>query len=302
MAQPIQRVATSNVAINTGDIRYIDFSRVFSHFNRKYMGQVDSKGNAQVYLVKITQIPDDTDPAAMLNTNISTAPYTYVTQKSVKAWHKERKAMFERAGISMKSLSPYQRNLSLVLEDGSLTNFNNGLYTNTVEQSVLVNYSQVDDSDSTALTAANLADGFTLTLVGDHVVESTNPLKYTSVACNKSWTEARRKNPHLQDSATNAASDTIDHESSPLSMMRAGTAIAEEILEVAEDEQYSVAPYADGTQDGTMKQAMLVSGAGISASCIVPFPCGLGKFAFEEATSGAVNGRFIFELIDVYDM
>ncbi len=302
MAQPIQRVAVANVACTTGEVRYVDFSRVFAALNRKHMDQVDSKGNAQVYLVKITQKPDDTDPDATLNCNVGSAPYTYVTQKAVKAWHKERKDMFERAGISMKSLSPYTRNLSMVLEDGSLTNFSNGLYTNTVEQSQLVNYSQVDDDDSTALTAANLADGFTLTLVGDHVVESTNPLKYTSVSCNLSWMEARRKNPHLQETATNAASDTIDHESSPLSLMRAGTAIAEEVLEVAEDEQYSMAPYSDTFQQNVMKQAMLTSGAGITDSCIVPFPCGLARLEFEEATSGSVNARFIFELIDVYDM
>ncbi len=65
-----------------------------------------------------------------------------------------------------------------------------------------------------------------MTLTGDHVIENTNPLKYTSVSINKSWCEARRpSNSNLTETATNADAATIDHETSPLMMMRASAGI-----------------------------------------------------------------------------
>ncbi len=157
MAQPLQRIIQTDIVVNTGDQKHVDFSRAFSAYNRKHMKQVDGKGNAQVYLVKVTQQPDISDSSVMLNTVVRTAPNTYVTKAGVKAWHYARKKMFEDQGISLKSLSPYMRELSFVLQDGTNTNLAAGLYTNTLEKSRLVNYSQVDDSGAVALTTENLS-------------------------------------------------------------------------------------------------------------------------------------------------
>ena len=73
-----------------------NFAKLMSSANRKEFKNVDNQGNAQLYTIGMKLYGTNAAAAAF------TAPNTYITQRSVKAWHDARVEMFKKAGIKMK--------------------------------------------------------------------------------------------------------------------------------------------------------------------------------------------------------
>ncbi len=159
------------ISDNTEETHYFDFPNIFSKFGRKQFHQVDSKGNAQVYLIKITQASFTVLIKVMWKQIFSLLPNNYVTKQGVKAWHQARVAMFAKAGIKMKTLSPYMRNLRMELIDGAPATGTtpSDLRAGQSELSTIVNMGQFDESNTGAVTGDDLVDSYTLTLLGDHI-------------------------------------------------------------------------------------------------------------------------------------
>ena len=287
---------------------YFDFPQIFSKFNRKQYHQVDSKGNAQVYLLKITQASYTGSDQGDVRTTLSTAPNTYVTKQAVKAWHQARVAMFDKAGIKMKTLSPYTRNLRMELDTDAPATGNSSaeLRTGSPELSTMVNAGQFDEANTGAVTGDDLVDTYTLHLLDDHVVTQTaETTKYTSVGVNQSWLDARRKPYQVADGSQESGvlDTTIQHGENPLFEARALSGIAEEIVAVAQDEQVQPPPWTDATQTGLVNIAAMYSANNSTQEVIIEVPCGLMKASITDLRgSPAANVIWNIELLDIYDM
>ncbi len=287
---------------------WFDFAQIFSKFNRKQYHQVDSKGNPQIYLLKITQASHTGADQGDVKTVISTAPNSYVTKQAVKAWHKARVAMYAKAGLTMKSLSPYTRNLRMKLETAAPTDGTTAseLTSGAPELSVIVQGAQFDEANTGALTGDDMVDTYTLHLLDDHVTQQTaETTKYTSVGVNQSWLDARRKPYTIADGSeeTGVLATTIQHGENPLFEVRALSGIAEEIVGVAQDEQIQEPPWTDATQAGLVSQAILYTANNSTQEVILEVPCGLLKASITDLRStNAVDVDWNIELLDIYDM
>ncbi len=293
----------------SAEAHYIDASRIFAKINRQSMHQVDLGGNCQVYLMRVSLL-NDSDGASgsfAITADIETAPHNYVTRNAVKAWHNARVEMLGRADTKLSDLSAYARNLRFKLDTSDNSDGQPAeLVAGTVDQSSFVNYAQVDDSSSTALTGANLADHYELTLLGTHVTSSTDPTTmYTTVGINKSWLDKRRKpfDAGADAGAASAGTDdlvTIQAPENPLLEIMAGSAIAEELAEEIQDEQYQEPPWTDSDHYALMSAGFLSANTNMSDSCIVAAPAGLFKITLNAGATSTC--RLMFELIDTYDL
>ena len=308
MAMHTKIVWNEVIADGTTQTKYFDFADIFSKFNRKQYHQVDSGGNAQTYLVKITQASYTGADQGDVKTSLFTAPNSYVTKQAVKAWHKARVAMFGKAGIGMKTLSPYTRNLRMELDTsapaGGTTD--SDLAHKNAELSTLVNAGQFDEANTGAVTGDDLVDTYTLHLLDDHVVTQTSETtKYTSVGVNQSWLDARRKPYAVAEGSLEAgqSATTIQHGENPLFEARALSGIAEEIVGVAQDEQSQPPPWADATQTGLVGIAGLYTANNSTQEVILEVPCGLMKATIQDLRgTNDVNLTWNIELLDIYDM
>ena len=293
---------------NDSEDHWFDFAQIFSNFNRKQYHQVDSKGNAQIYLLKITQASYTGADQGDVRTQLFTAPNSYVTKQAVKAWHDARIAMFKKAGVSMKSLSPYTRNLRMELDTSAPVGGTTAaeLVTGSPELSTMVNAGQYDESNTGAVTGDDLVDTYTLHLLDDHVVTQTSETtKYTSVGVNQSWLDARRKPYAVAEGSLEAgqSATTIQHGENPLFEARALSGIAEEIVGVAQDEQSQPPPWADATQTGLVGIAGLYTANNSTQEVILEVPCGLMKATIQDLRgTNDVNLTWNIELLDIYDM
>lgn len=287
---------------------WFDFAAIFSKLNRKQYHQVDSKGNAQVYLLRIRQQSNNATDNSEIRTTLTTAPNNYVTKQAVKSWHRARIKMLERQGISLKSLSPYTRNLRVQLDTSapSTGTSDGGLTSGIPELSTFVVESQLDSDVSSALTSQSMVDSYTLTVLDDHVVESTDPTrKYTTVGMNKAWLDARRKPYTISDGSleTGMAATAIQHETNPLYEVMSGSGIAEELSEVVQDEQIQEPPWDDGDHIAHMTQGNLYSALNSPQETIIEVPLGLLKANITDLRQ--TNNTTVYweiELIDIYDM
>ena len=293
---------------NTTETHYFDFARIFSKFNRKQYHQVDSKGNAQIYLLKITQASYTGADQGDVRSKLFTAPNTYVTKQAVKAWHKARVAMFAKAGIKMKTLSPYTRNIRMELDASAPAGGTTAaaLDAGSSELSTLVNSGQFDESNTGAVTGDDLVDSYTLHLLGDHVTSQTaETTKYTSVGVNQSWLDTRRK-PYAVGEGSEGAGElatAVQHETNPLFEARALSGIAEEIVEVAQDEQIQAPPWVDADQTALVEQVGMYSANNSTQEVIIEVPCGLMKATIQDLRStNNVSLTWNIELLDIYDM
>ena len=308
MVMQTKIVWNESIADGATESHWFDFAQIFSKFNRRQYHQVDGKGNAQVYLVKITQATYTGADQGDVRSSLFTAPNTYVTKQAVKAWHKARVAMFDKAGIKMKTLSPYTRNLRMKLETGAPDNGTTAseLVSGTPELSTMVNSGQFDEENTGAVTGDDLVDLYTLHLLDNHVVTQTaETTKYTSVGVNQSWLDARRK-PYLVTDAgleTGVSATTVQHGENPLFEARALSGIAEEIIGVAQDEQVQQPPWADSDQTGLVTAAAMYTANNSTQEVILEVPCGLMKANIQDLRStNAVNLVWNIELLDIYDM
>lgn len=298
------------IADGSTESHYFDFAQIFSSFNRKQMHQIDGKGNAQTYLLKITQATYTGADQGDVRTSLFTAPNTYVTKQAVKAWHQSRIAMYRKAGISMKSLSPYTRNLRVLLDASAPSpsgTTDTELRSGQPELSTMVNAAQFDESNTGALTGDDMVDKYTFTLLGDHALDQTvETTKYTTVGVNKSWLDARRQPYAVADSASAEAGVTstlITAPQNPLLESRALSGIAEEIIGVAKDEQVQEPPWSNDTQEALIEVAAMYTANNSTQEVIVEVPLGLMKATIEDLRS-TNNPNLIWniELLDVYDM
>lgn len=307
MAEQNKIIWTEAVGSQATEQVYIDLPRAMSKLNRKQYVQVDAKGNPQVYLCRIRQncFKDSTTGSSETITNITTAPNNYVTKSAVKAWHRARVRMLERQGISLKQLSPYSRHLRVAF-DGNDT-YENELYSGEKPaETVFTVEAQLDSDNSTALTSASMVDGYTLTLVGDHVVESTDPTtKYTTVGVNKSWLDARRQPMNVGDGSGESATELdhlqIAHETNPLYEILSGSSIAEEVSEQVEDDQLTAPPWANLDHSAAMSQGFLYTSHNAVDEIIVEVPLGMMKVDVTDERDGGTV-KWTIEVLDIYDM
>lgn len=301
------RITWSEVlASGTDETVYIDLPRAMSRINRKQYVQVDGQGNAQVYLIRIKQntFTDTPTGSSEVQSILQTAPNNYVTKAAVKAWHRARVRMLERQGISLKQLSPYTRHLRVAF-DGSDTN-ENELYVGPIELTKFAVEAQLDSDVATALTAAAMVDGYTLTLLGDHDIESTDPTtKYNTVGVNKSWLDARRQPMNSNEAAAEPATTLdhlqINHEENPLYEILAGSSIAEEVSEIVEDEQLMAPPWTNSDHYAPMTQGYLYTSHNAQDEIVIEVPLGLLKVELQELRAGGTVSWTI-EVLDIYDM
>lgn len=283
----------------------IESDRAMSKINRKQYHQVDAKGNAQVYLVRIRQYSYTAADNSEVGTTVLTAPNNYVTKSAVKAWHRARIKMLERQGISLKQLSPYNRHLHVAWDSEATPSAQNELYQNDVDDSQFAVEAQLDEDDVGALTSAKMVDNYTLTLLGDHVTTNSagDPTKYDTVGVNKSWLDARRVPVSVNDESDTDV-ETIDHETNPLYEIMAGSSIAEEISEIVQEDQIAKPPWSNSHHDRPMEQAYMFTATNSGVSeCIVEAPLGLIQLNCTDLRStNDVTARFTFEVLDIYDM
>ena len=308
MAEQTRVLWDEEISDASTENHWFDFAQIFSRLNRKQYHQVDSKGNAQVYLLRIRQQSNNATDNSEIRTKLETAPNNYVTKQAVKAWHRARVKMLERQGVSLKSLSPYTRNLRVRLDTSAPTGgtSNAELTVGTPELSSFVVESQLDSDVSTALTSASMVDDYTLTVLSDHVTESTDPTtKYTTVGMNKAWLDARRKPYTVPDGTleTGVGATAIRHEENPLYEIMSGSSIAEELSEVIQDEQIQEPPWYDGDHIAHMIQGNLYSALNSPQETIIEVPLGLLKASITDLrSSNNTNVYWEVELLDIYDM
>lgn len=296
---------TESISDGATETHEYNWARSFSRLNRKNFDQTDKNGNCQVYLVRITQQVGDASGNTEVKTVYNTAPHTYVTKNAVKAWHNARVKMLRRLGIRMKQLSPYTRTLKYPLTTSD--SYSNELHTGGWENAQFAVAAQLDSGETGALTADDLVDGYTLTLVDDHVVETTAPTtKYTTVGMNRSWLDKRRKPYTLAEGAveTGVEATAIDHETNPLYEIMSGSNIAEEVAEIVQDEQIQEPAWIDADQYGVMAQGLAFSSVHSPSSHVVACPGGLMQAVITDlrSNSAAAIIYWTVELLDVYDM
>ena len=286
------------VADDTTETHEFNWARHFSAINRKSLDQVDAKGNALVYRVALKQSASGHDQSD-ITTVINTASNTYVTARAVKAWHRARMKMLKREGISMKQLGKYDRTLKFPLTTSD--SYENALNAGSWDNTTFAVESPLDADGTTALQAVHVIDGYTLTLTGASVAESSaaGEQKYTTVGINDSWLAARR-NP-----AGTGSSDepSIDHESNPLYNIISGSIASEEVLEIVQASQNSDPPYSSSSFNGLFFAGKLYSSQHQVDRIVVDCPAGLMQAV---VTNGATGGdsyvEWDVELIDVFPM
>lgn len=306
MAEQNRIIWSEVIATGQTEAIYFDLARAMSKLNRKQYVQVDGQGNAQCYLVRIKQntFKDSATGSSEIQSSLTTAPNNYVTKAAVKAWHRARVRMLQRQGVSLKQLSPYTRHLRVAF-DGSDSD-ETELYSGLVEDTKFAVEAQMDSDVATALRATDMVDQYTLTLLGDHVIESQDPTtKYTTVGVNKSWLDARRQPMTTGDSTAEASAELdhlqIAHEENPLYEILSGSSIAEEVSEIVEDEQLMEPPWSNGTHYAPMSQGYLYSSHNAQDEIVIEVPLGLLKANVSDKRDGGTVSWTI-EVLDIYDM
>ena len=288
------------------DTHYFDFAQIFSKFNRKQLNQVDGKGNAQCYLIKIRQNSVSGSDSAEIHSKLYTAPNNYVTKQAVKRWHQARVDMFAKHGVKMKTLSPYARNLRVAYDVSAPVNgtTDSDLYAGVPERSTFVQSAQFDEANSTALTNQSMVDAYNLTLLGPSVTTGTSPtIKYSTVGVNASWLLSRRKPYTVPDSSAEAGQTAKTISSNPLLEIQAASGVATAVITEAKDEQVQEPPWDDSDHSAEMQVANLYSAINTFQETIIEVPLGLMKAISTDLRSSNVPTMvWDIELLDVYDM
>jgi hypothetical protein len=287
-----------------------------SSANRKEFKNVDNQGNAQLYTIGMKL--HGTNAAA----GAFTAPNTYITQRSVKAWHDARVEMFKQAGIRMKDLG-YGRSLRPYLnvnhENGTTVEIDTEVASNLGItphfQGQEWNYSRAavatpaDSTVNNAIGPMDLVDSYSFTLLGESVVESataddpdesldgSDQDSFVSVGMISEWLDSFKKRPTL------VSSTAIDSDNALLNLMSSGGPQQSEVLEIAEDNQEELRPW---DLDGSAYTSAVISGyaktLGLGSDYVVfQAPCGLVELALENDHT-AETLQCVFDVLDIEDM
>jgi hypothetical protein len=290
-----------------------------SSANRREFKNVDNQGNAQLYTIGMKLYGTNAAAGAF------TAPNTYITQRSVKAWHDARVQMFKEAGINMKSLG-YGRSLRPYLnvnhENGTTTEIDTEVASNLGItphfQGQEWNYSRAavatpqgyagGGNDGT-FYQADLVDTYSFTLLGGSVLESDTPDdpdessgatdqdSYVSVGMIDEWLDSFKRRPTL------ASATAVDADNALLNLMSSGGPQVEEVLELAEDQQEELRPW---DLDGSAYTSAVISGyvktLGLGSDyAVFQAPCGLVELALENDHT-AETLQCVFDVLDIEDM
>jgi hypothetical protein len=293
-----------------------NFAKLMSSANRKEFKNVDNQGNAQLYTIGMKLYGTNAAAAAF------TAPNTYITQRSVKAWHDARVQMFKEAGIRMKDLG-YGRSLRPYLnvnhENGTTveidTQVDSNLGLTPHFQGQEWNYSraavaaQVENTVSDNVQARDLVDTYSFTLLGDSVDEDTteddpdesspahDTSSYVSIGMISEWLDSFKRRP------TVVSSTAIDADNALLNLMSSGGPQVEEVLELAEDQQEELRPW---DLDGSAYTSAVIAGyaktLGLGSDyAVFQAPCGLVELALENDHT-AETLQCVFDVLDIEDM
>ena len=234
----------------------LNLPKLMSGINRKTFHNVDEQGNAQLYTIAVSAHGVNTEGL------VWSAPNTYYTRKAVKAWHQARVKMFKRAGISMKSLTPYARTLRPYLDVNHENGTTTELDTETAVSGGIVppstgewTYSSaavtvpMEESANVDTRARDMVDTYRFTLMGDHVAESgeatsgavSDQDSFVSVGMIYGWLTSFS---NKSDSAE--AADMIDFDDNPLRQLLSDSVSSEEALEIAEDVELEDPPFGIG--------------------------------------------------------
>lgn len=301
---------TIDESSNTTETKYLNFALHFSRLNRRYLPQVDEKGNALNYIVAIKQ---RSRPAAASSnahqviSTMNTANNGYVTKAAIKAWHRARVKMLRREGFSLKDLGPYHRSLRFALNtsSGGGDAFSTGGEYSATRIAVETAMDSANASDT--LEADNIIDDYTLTLCDDTVATGSaegGETKYTTVGIIASWLDSRRSTSDFIN-----ADVSIDHEANPLYNLLSGSMASEEVLEIVADHQQEEPPYgADTVWDDLFSQASLSTTIQSGwDQTIVSCPAGLMQMVIQSLNSDGntdtdVIVDYSFELLDIVPM
>ena len=298
----------------------LNWPRLMSSINRKSYDNVDSRGNAQNYLIGMKVFATN----CVVHTTV--APNTYYTKRAIKAWHDARKLMFKRAGVSMKSLGPYGRNLRPYLnvdhENATIaeldTESSAGLFILPNFQGAEWTYSKaivtvpVEEANLTQASyyQQDVLDSYTFTILDGSVTEATTAESpddlssnmtdqdsYISVGMIDEWLDSFHKRSY------GSGADIIIDADNALLQLTSDSASSEEVLELAEDIQSEGRPwdkdssaYSVGVTGG-----YCISVAGESSYDSFVAPCGLMRVDWINSAA-ADTTRIVFDIIDISDM
>ncbi len=287
----MQRVFTITETGTTESGGVVNLAHVFSSFNRKYIPQVDKKGNAQLFHINVRSISDGANTVTL-----RTAPNSYVTKQATKAWHKAWRQQFSDAKIPIKSLGPYGQNLRVSLESsdtylGSGEEDGSGEWTS----SDVIITPAVDPGDNTNMETDKMVDKFKLHLCGATTSDGHEDVhRFTSAGMLTSWIDSRKKPSGLDgDSVTESQLVGTDN---PLLHTRGRAFTTELLVEEVREFQAEEPPYDDALSEAVMVQGMLKSNADLIGERMVQVPLGLLQVSFTAACT------LEFELLAITDM
>ncbi len=256
-AQPLQNMVNTGPlgSLNPGSSKtyYGNAAHLLSMMNRKAFHQVTRDGHLKNYGLEIQVFN-------MVNasTAIYTAPLSYVTYNSTRAWHFARKERYEDAGFELSDLG-YGSRLRLAL-DATMSGLNQSTSSDMLKPSaldhsiddkgewdwsdVIITAPAIISDPGAGLEATDTVDSFVLHLCGDHTAESGGgeTLKYTTVGMNQSWVENRR------GWAAPSAEEVMQPEN-PLAFARASDLSSYELTTEVSDEQKQSPPYSNVDDD-----------------------------------------------------
>jgi hypothetical protein len=261
----MQKTLTYNVNADlTSSKGYVDLARGYAIANRKMFDQVDGKGRAQTYVVEVEMLGLST---AARGCAIYTAPENWAVKNAIKKLHIARQKSFEKAGISLRSLPSYTRNLKMYLDAGHrlLGTMRPAGYSPTTTSTGAPTIQTFGDSEwlytrlahaagfegNSTTTDSAFADDYELHLMGDHVTQNTGTLQtYESVAVTQAYLEHRR---NRSPNAAASTGDVIQEDPNPLTLLMNDSISGQEKAEIAQESQDVDPPYqvASGTWAGT---------------------------------------------------
>lgn len=315
---------SNTVSAGANETHIFNFPKLMGSINRKSYHNVDTKGNAQNYVIGMKLYGTNATALSVV------APNTYYVRRAVKAWHDARMKMYRRAGISVKSLG-YGRNLRPYLnvahETGSTVEIDTendaalGItppYSGdewTYSRAAVAVGAEEGQSASGSHSMADLVDTYSFTLLGSSVFESVtaddpdgsgslaDQDSYVSVGMVEEWLDSFKKRHHDNISANTI----IDSDNALLGLISDQGPQKEEVLELAEEAQQEGRPW-DGTADSTtftagVQGSWCRSVSGESSASVTVAPCGLLQLTLQnDETSGSETLVVEFEVLDISDM
>jgi len=299
---------------------YVDVARGLAIANRKMYDQVNAKGVAQTYICEVELVGTGNEA---IGVGIYTAPESWTVKNAVKRLHIARAKSFEKAGIDVRSLPAYSRNLKIYLDKGhracagSDNNLRPALYTPTQDQTGSIGITTATDSawlytrlahtsgvEGDAYTTVT-GDDYELTLMGSHDFQASSGTyqTYDSVCVTQAYLEHRR---NKSVNAAASTGDVIQEEPNPLTLLMNDSLSGQEKAEIGSQMQLVDPPYqtASGSWAGT--DALDIHNASFLQSTtqyvrdrdVIRVPLGLALLVSSTSNPGAVR----FHVMGMEDM